>query len=201
MATLDEVKEASDVIAVERKARGFTTPLKDLVTILHCTSNYPAKTTDVNLRAMTTIMRETGLPVGYSDHTLGLAVSTGAVALGASVIEKHFTLDSNLPGPDHKASLEPAQLTALVRQIRDIERALGSAIKEPTASELPVRDVVRRSVTSVRSIAKGAAIASGDIALLRPGTGIAPAQFDAVIGRRAARDIAANETLQWTDLT
>jgi N,N'-diacetyllegionaminate synthase len=170
-----------------------------MVTLLHCTSNYPTDNADVNLRAMNTMARATGLPVGYSDHTLGLAVSTAAVALGATVIEKHFTLDSELPGPDHKASLEPDQLAALVRQIRDVEVALGSDVKAPTASELPVRDLVRRSVTAVRQIAAGAAVGRNDITLLRPGSGIPPIDFDKVIGRKPTRSISAGETLSWSD--
>jgi N,N'-diacetyllegionaminate synthase len=201
MADLNEVVAAVDIIRQTRTAKGLVEPLTKMVTILHCTSNYPTDSADVNLRAMNTMAQATGLPVGYSDHTLGLAVSTAAVALGATVIEKHFTLDRELPGPDHKASLEPDQLDALVRQIRDVEVALGSDVKAPTASELPVRDLVRRSITTVRNIAKGEAISANDIALLRPGTGIPPAQLDAAIGRRAARDIAADETLQWPDLT
>lgn len=200
MAELDEVVAAIGIIRTERENRGFAEPLSDIVTILHCTSNYPAESADVNLRAMNTMARTTGLPVGYSDHTLGLAVSTGAVALGARVIEKHFTLDSELPGPDHRASLEPDQLAALVWQIRDIEQALGSDIKAPTSSELPVRDLVRRSVTAVRAINAGVAIAREDLALMRPGTGIPPVNLENVIGRKSARAIAAGETLVWSDL-
>jgi len=200
MADLDEVVAAVETIRDVRKMKGFGAPLAETVTILHCTSNYPADYADVNLRAMTTIAHTTGLPVGYSDHTLGLAVSTGAVALGATVIEKHFTLDSQLPGPDHKASLEPHQLTALVRQIRDVEIALGSDIKAPTASERPVRDLVRRSVTTTRSVAAGAEIKRDDITLLRPGTGIPPLDFERVVGRKSARDISAGETLNWSDI-
>ncbi|WP_339034779.1 N-acetylneuraminate synthase [Bradyrhizobium symbiodeficiens] len=200
MAELEEVVAAIGIIRAARESRGFAEPLGDIVTILHCTSNYPAESADVNLRAMNTMARTTGLPVGYSDHTLGLAVSTGAVALGARVIEKHFTLDSGLPGPDHKASLEPNQLAALVRQIRDVEQALGSAIKAPTSSELPVRDLVRRSVTAIRALDAGVSIAREDVALMRPGTGIPPISLDKVIGMRTARAIAAGETLVWSDL-
>jgi N,N'-diacetyllegionaminate synthase len=116
------------------------------------------------------------------------------------VIEKHFTLDTSLPGPDHKASLTPQQLTDLVRQIRDVEAAMGSTEKQPTASELPVRALVRRSVTTVRPLAAGAAITKDDIALLRPGTGIAPADFDRVLGATAAHDIPAGTTLTWSDI-
>jgi len=200
MAELDEVVAAVDVIRAARIAHGFAEPLAEMVTILHCTSNYPTENADVNLRAMNTMARTTGLPVGYSDHTLGLAVSTGAVALGATVIEKHFTLDSELPGPDHKASLEPDQLGALVRQIRDVEAALGSDLKTPTASELPIRELVRRSVTTVRSLAAGATVGKDDVTLMRPGTGIPPIDLDKVIGRKSARNISAGETLTWSDI-
>jgi N,N'-diacetyllegionaminate synthase len=200
MANLNEVVAAVDIIRETRRAERLVEPLNEMVTILHCTSNYPTAAADVNLLAMNTMARITGLPVGYSDHTLGLAISTGAVALGAAVIEKHFTLDSELPGPDHKASLEPGQLNALVQQIRDIEAALGSDIKAPTASELPVRDLVRRSVTTTRSIVAGVTVQKDDIALLRPGTGIPPVDLDKVIGRKSVRNISAGETLDWSDL-
>jgi N,N'-diacetyllegionaminate synthase len=149
---------------------------------------------------MQTIACETGLPVGYSDHTLGLAVSTAAVALGAAVIEKHFTLDRNLPGPDHRVSLSPDELGALVRQIRDVEQALGMPEKRPTADELPVRALVRRSVTAVRAKRAGEIMQSNDLALMRPGTGITPGEMDQVIGRVLVRDISAGRTLEWADL-
>jgi N,N'-diacetyllegionaminate synthase len=200
MADLREVVAAVEIVRAERIARGLARPMADMVTILHCTSNYPAECSDVNLRAMDTLARGTGLAIGYSDHTMGLAVSTAAVARGATVIEKHFTLDRLLPGPDHKASLEPDELTALVRQIRDIEQALGSEIKAPTAAELSVRDLVRRSVTSVRPLAAGTTVGKDDVALMRPGTGIPPADLDKVIGRRLARDICAGETMTWSDI-
>lgn len=200
MASMDEIKRAIEVIAHARQEAGHMTPLTDCLTILHCTSNYPAQCSDVNLRAMQTIADETGLPVGYSDHTLGLAVSTAAVALGAKVIEKHFTLNRNLPGPDHKASLTPDELAQLVRQIRDVEAALGSPIKQPTASELPVRALVRRSVTVMQALAAGAVIRNTDVALLRPGNGIPPAELSSIIGKMVARDIEAGTTLQWSDL-
>lgn len=200
MASLQEIEEAVRVIAATRERQGLAGPLAEAVTILHCTSNYPAAFGDVNLRAMGTIAQATGLPVGYSDHTLGIAVSTAAVALGATVIEKHFTLDRNMPGPDHAASLEPAELAAMIGQIRAVEQALGSAVKQPTASELPVRALVRRSVTAVRAIAEGAVVQPADIALQRPGTGIPPAEARQVPGKRARRAIAAGTTLQWSDL-
>jgi N,N'-diacetyllegionaminate synthase len=200
MASIGEIREAVGVIANARARCGFTTPLAQVLTILHCTSNYPAAVSDVNLRAMRTIAAETGFPVGYSDHTLGLAVSTAAVALGAVVIEKHFTLDRTLPGPDHRASLLPEELTNLVRQIRDVELAMGSAVKAPVPAELAIRDLVRRSVTAVRAMKRGAIVSPEDVALLRPGNGIPPRERDAVIGRKTARDIAPGTTLQWLDL-
>lgn len=200
MASLEEIQTAVTVIADERNKHGYLEPLADVLTILHCTSNYPADYTDVNLRAMQTIGGATGIPIGYSDHTLGVSVSTAAVALGAIVIEKHFTLDRNMPGPDHKASLTLEELTQMIGQIRQVEAALGSPVKQPAQSELPVRSLVRRSVTVVRKIAAGQIIEAADIALLRPGTGIAPKDFAAVPGRVAVKEIAAGSTLQWDDL-
>lgn len=200
MATMDEIKIAVAVIAAARAAAGHSGPLADAVTILHCTSNYPAQCSDVNLRAMHSIAVETGLPVGYSDHTLGLAVSTAAVALGARVIEKHFTLDRDMPGPDHKASLTPDQLGELIGQIRDVEAALGSPVKAPTASEWPVRELVRRSVTSTRALPAGTVLSADDLILLRPGNGIPPRELKHTIGRVLKRDVAAGSTLQLQDL-
>lgn len=200
MATMMEIQRAVEVIASARARDGHLASLSEMLTVLHCTSNYPAQCQDVNLRAMQSLAEQTRLPVGYSDHTLGLAVSTAAVALGAVVIEKHFTLDRNLAGPDHKASLTPPELGQLVRQIRDVEDALGSAIKQPSASELPVRALVRRSVTLVKPVCAGALIQRSDVALLRPGTGIAPGELAIVIGKLAARDLPADTTLQWSDV-
>ncbi|MFP9135996.1 N-acetylneuraminate synthase [Devosia sp. XGJD_8] len=192
MATLDEVRDAADVVRSQPTAGGLT--------VLHCTSNYPAAPEDVNLLAMHTIGRELHVPVGYSDHTLGITVSVAAVALGAEVIEKHFTLDKSLPGPDHQASLDPQELLAMVAAIRVVEAAKGDGVKAPRASELPVRNLVRRSITAAANIASGAEIRSADLVLLRPGNGIPPAGLDTVIGRKAARDIAAGQTLAWSDL-
>ena len=200
MADLAEVEEAVAVIAAVRAAHGFAAPLASMLTILHCTSNYPAAPGDVNLRAMTTIAGATGMAVGYSDHTLGMAVSTAAVALGATVIEKHFTLDRTLPGPDHRASLMPDELAALIGQIRTVEAALGSPEKAPTAAELPVRAVARRSVSSARALTAGTVLAADDLVLLRPGTGIAPKYYEALPGRVLARDVAAGMPLAWDDL-
>jgi len=201
MATLDEIVDAVAVISQARAEAGLTTPLAQMLTILHCTSNYPAAPSDVNLRAMRTIAEATGLPVGYSDHTLGLAVSTAAVALGATVIEKHFTLDVTLPGPDHRASLTVEQLADLVRQIRDVEVALGSSVKAPTEAELPVRAVARRSVTARSALPAGHVVTLDDLILLRPASGIAPRYRDDVIGRTLRHSVDAGQPLIWGDLS
>ena len=200
MATLAEIQRAVEVVAAARVRAGHLAPLAEILTILHCTSSYPTQYWEVNLRAMQTIAKQTSLPVGYSDHTLGLVVSTAAVALGGVIIEKHFTLDRDFEGPDHKASLIPEELGQLVRQIRDLEVALGSPIKQPSLSELGVRSLVRRSVTAVKSIRAGALIQQDDVTLLRPGSGIPPGEMALVIGKTAVRDIPANTTLQWSDV-
>ncbi len=201
MATMEEITDAVAVIAETRTKRGLTAPLEQAVTILHCTSNYPAAPADVNLRAMRTIAEVTGLPVGYSDHTLGLAVSTAAVALGAVVIEKHFTLDPTLPGPDHRASLTVTKLTALVRQIRDVEAALGSSVKAPTAAEIPVRAVARRSVMARRPLPAGHVLSEDDLILLRPASGIAPRFVHTLPGRALQTDVEAGQPLSWDMLS
>jgi len=200
MATLAEVEEAVTVIADERRLAGLEGTMKEMVTILQCTSNYPAAVSNVNLNAMLTMGRVTGLPMGYSDHTLGLTVSTAAVAMGAVIIEKHFTLDKEMPGPDHSASLNPNELTALVQSIRDVEAALGDGVKTPSASELPVRALVRRSVTTVRPITAGSLLQPGDVTLKRPGSGIEPKDLERAIGRTVKSDIAEGKTLVWADL-
>jgi N,N'-diacetyllegionaminate synthase len=200
MATLAEVQQAVEVIRETRARCGFGEPLERGLTLLHCTSDYPAAFDDVNLRAMDTIARATGVPAGYSDHTAGTTVAVAAVARGATVIEKHFTLDRGLPGPDHMASLEPDELLDLVTRIRDVERVLGSPTKQPSASELRVRALVRRSVTLTRAVQSGEPIGREDVALMRPGDGIEPKDLDAVIGCRAARRLDAGITLQWSDL-
>lgn len=197
MATMNEITEAVAVIADTRARRRLAAPLESMVTILHCTSNYPAAPSDVNLRAMNTIGEVTGLPIGYSDHTLGPAVSTAAVALGATVIEKHFTLDAGLPGPDHRASLTVEQLAELVRQIRVVEQALGSPAKAPTPAELPVRAVARRSVMARADLPAGHVLSLDDLILLRPATGIAPKHFDALPGRTIKTAVAAGQPLTW----
>lgn len=201
MSSLEEVKEAVEAVQEERKERGFSEPLANVLTILHCTSNYPARVEDVNLKAMQTMAEELELPVGYSDHTDGIFVSVAAVALGARVIEKHFTLDRSLPGPDQKASLEPEELELLVQQIRQIEACLGDGVKAPRDSELPVRELVRRSVTLATNKEAGEAIEFEDLALLRPGTGIAPKHLNDVVGKRLKSTMEAGSVLTWYDIT
>jgi N-acetylneuraminate synthase/N,N'-diacetyllegionaminate synthase len=188
MATLGEVEEALNVIRNEG--------VKDVI-LLHCVSNYPAKIEDVNLRAMETLKQAFKIPVGFSDHTLGITVPIAAVASGACVIEKHFTLDRNLPGPDHKASLEPNELKELVKAIRDVERSLGDGLKRPTKTEEEIKKVARRSIVAKVDILKGTIIAEDMLDVKRPGTGIEPKHLNFVIGRRAKEDIRKDEFVIW----
>lgn len=199
MADMAEVAEAVDVIRRCWQDTGIT-PEPGMLTVLHCTSNYPAAMEDVNLRAMPSMAAHLGLPVGYSDHTAGLEVAVAAVALGATVIEKHFTLDCSLPGPDHKASLEPGDFARMVREIRHIEQALGDGMKTPRKAELPVRDLVRRSVTTLRPLAAGSILQASDVGLLRPGNGIPPKALEQTYGRTLCHDLPAGTTLTWDDL-
>jgi N,N'-diacetyllegionaminate synthase len=170
------------------------------VSLLHCTSNYPAAFEDVNLTAMQSMARDIGVPVGYSDHTSGITIAPVAVGLGATIIEKHFTMDRKLPGPDHAASLEVHELVAMVRAIRDVEAALGDGIKAPRAVELPVRDLVRRSVSARRDLAAGAVLTREDLVLLRPATGIAPKELEGTIGRKLGKAVAAGSVIKASDL-
>jgi N-acetylneuraminate synthase len=199
MSTLPEVKEAVDRIGRARSGSGHLMS-GDALVLLHCTSNYPAAPEEANLRAMVTLHETFEVPAGYSDHTQTLSIPVAAAALGAAVIEKHFTLDCTLPGPDHNASLDPPSFASMVKMVREVEAGLGTGTKEPVASELPIRDLVRRSVTVTRSVRSGEALEAADLALLRPGSGIAPRELGAVIGRRAARDLEAGTTLHWNDL-
>lgn len=182
MATLGEVETA--VRAIE--AAG-----DPQVVLLHCLSNYPADPAETNLRAMATMRAAFGLEVGYSDHTSGLEVAFAAVALGAVVIEKHFTLDRSLPGPDHQASLEPAELEALIRGIRTIEHALGDGHKRPQPSELDTARVARKSLVASVAIPAGTVLSHDMVAVRRPGTGLPPAMLEQIAGRRSRVDIAA----------
>lgn len=184
MSTLQEVKEAINTI--KRTAN------KKII-LLHCVSNYPAKLEDSNLKAIQTMKKSFNLHVGYSDHTLGITASIAAAALGACIIEKHFTLNRKLPGPDHKTSLEPDKLGEMVVRIREVEKALGDGIKRPTKSEEAVRNVVRRSIVARVNIPRGAVITEDMLELKRPGTGLGSRYLKKVIGKKTKKDIMADE--------
>jgi len=188
MATLGEVEAALDVLEVSGTSR-------ENMVVLHCTTEYPTPMGEVNLRAMQNMGNALGVAVGYSDHTVGIEVSVAAVALGAVVIEKHFTLDRNLPGPDHKASLEPAELAAMVKAIRNVEVALGNGVKRPTLSETKNRPIARKSLVAAVPIAKGEVFSPHNIAVKRPGTGMSPMRWDELLGRMALRDYATDEQI------
>jgi sialic acid synthase SpsE len=183
MATMDEVDAALEV---------FT---NCDVTLLHCTTEYPCPYDSVNLLAMLKLKDRFGRPVGYSDHTQGLEVPVAAVALGASVIEKHFTLSRDMEGPDHRASLEPAELKALVAAIRNVECSLGTGCKRPDPVELKNITVARKSIVAKRAIRKGEIFSEDNLTTMRPGIGISPMQWDNVIGAAAARDYAAGDLI------
>lgn len=189
MATLGEIEAALDVL----EQAGT---LRDRITVLHCNTEYPTPMADVNLRAMLTIRDAFGVAVGYSDHTAGIEVAIAAVALGATVIEKHFTLDRNLPGPDHKASLEPDELKAMVAAIRNIEIALGDGIKRLTPSEARNKPIVRKSLVASQIIKAGEVFSAQNITTKRPGTGISPMRWDEVMGRTSPRDFVADELIE-----
>jgi N,N'-diacetyllegionaminate synthase len=189
MATLGEIEAAIDVLEQTGTSRAN-------MTILHCTTEYPTPMAEVNLRAMQSIHTAFGVAVGYSDHTPGIEVAIAAVALGASVIEKHFTLDRTLPGPDHKASLEPAELKAMVAAIRNIEVALGDGIKRLTPSEAKNKPIARKSLVASQAIKAGEVFSVENITAKRPGTGISPMRWDEVIGRPAPRDFSADELIK-----
>ncbi len=189
MANLGEIEAA--LAALE--AAG--TPRRQ-ITVLHCSTEYPAPMAEVNLQAMPVMARAFGVQVGYSDHTEGIEVAIAAVAMGASVIEKHFTLDRALPGPDHRASIEPDELARMVRSIRNIELALGDGVKRPSASEEKNRLVARKSLFAACAIAKGELFSEQNLVAKRPGTGISPMRLDELLGRAAARDFVADELIQ-----
>lgn len=189
MANLADIEAAIEAI----EANG--TP-RSQITLLHCTTEYPTPMEEVNLRAMLSIKQAFGVEVGYSDHTPGIEVPIAAVAMGARIIEKHFTLDCNLPGPDHRASLEPQQLAAMVRGIRNIEQALGDGIKRPSSSELKNKPIARKSIVALRDIRAGELFSPENLTTKRPGTGISPMQWDAVIGKTAPRDFASDELIE-----
>lgn len=187
MCTMDEVREAVAVLN-----RFGTTD----ITLLHCTTEYPAPYDSVNLRAMQTLQKEFGCRAGYSDHTGGIEVSVAAVAMGACVIEKHFTLDQNMEGPDHKASLEPEELRQMVRSIRNVETALGDGIKRPSEVEMKNMAVARKSIVAARDIKKGELLTEENVTTKRPGSGISPMLWDTVIGTKAVRDFREDELIE-----
>jgi len=189
MANLGEIEAAINVVEQAGTPR-------DKITVLHCTTEYPTPMDDVNLHAMVNIGKAFGVSVGYSDHTPGIEVPIAAVALGATVIEKHFTLDRTLPGPDHRASLEPDELKVMVQGIRNIEKALGDGIKRPSPSELKNKPIARKSLVAARPIRAGEAFSEDNLMAKRPGTGISPMQWDEVIGRTAPRDFSEDELIE-----
>ncbi|WP_148717325.1 N-acetylneuraminate synthase [Chitinolyticbacter meiyuanensis] len=190
MATVAEIDDAVRVLL----AHGLR---REQLAILHCNTEYPTPLSDVNLRAMPNLGALFGAAYGYSDHTAGEAISVAAVALGARVIEKHFTLDRNLPGPDHKASLEPGELASMVAAIRAVETALGNGIKQPTPSEAKNRPIARKSIVAARAIRAGEVFGADNLAIKRPGTGISPMRWPELIGRTASRDYAEDEVIAW----
>lgn len=189
MATMGEIEAAIDVL------ENAGTP-RAAITALHCTTEYPAPMADVNLRAMQSIGTAFGVSVGYSDHTAGIEVAIAAVAMGACVIEKHFSLDRSLPGPDQKASLEPAEFKLMVGAIRNIEIALGDGIKRTTPSEAANKPIVRKSLVASRAIRAGELFCAKNMTTKRPGTGISPMRWDEVIGRPAPRNFSPDELIE-----
>ncbi len=212
MATLAEVEDALALLAFAMSdSDGRPTPeairaayfsetgqrlLRERISLLHCTTEYPAPVAEVNLRAMGTLRAAFGLPVGYSDHTQGIHISVAAVALGATIIEKHFTLDRALPGPDHVASLEPAELTAMVSAIRDVEMALGNGLKLPAPSERKNIAVARKSLVAAAPIKRGEAFSADNLTTKRPGSGISAMRYEQVLGQVATRDYLPDELIQ-----
>jgi N,N'-diacetyllegionaminate synthase len=189
MASLGEIEAALEILEQAGTPR-------NRVTVLHCTTEYPTPMADVNLRAMLTIRDAFGVKVGYSDHTQGFEIAIAAAALGATVIEKHFTLDRNLPGPDHKASLEPGELRSMVAAIRNIEQALGNGMKRLRPIEAKNLSVARKSLVAACVIRAGEVFSEANLLAKRPGTGISPMRWDEVLGRKAPRDFAPDELIE-----
>ena len=188
MSTLEEVRKALNVL-LESGAE------KEKITILHCNTEYPTPIEDVNLKAMLTIRDELGVNIGYSDHTHGIEVPIAAVAMGATVIEKHFTLDRNLPGPDHAASLEPHELKEMVSAIRNIEKAMGDGIKKPSSSETKNISVARKSIVAKKLIKKGERFTTDNLTVKRPGTGISPMKWDKLLGQASKQNFKRDELI------
>ena len=191
MSTIGEIKEALGIIQKEGAEE---------IILLHCVSCYPAKVEDMNLRVIETLGHTFKLPIGLSDHTLGITIPIAAVALGACIIEKHFTLDKNLSGPDHRASLEPEELKEMIKAIRDIERAMGDGIKRPTAEEEENKKAAQRSIVAKVDIPEGVIITEQMLDIKRPGIGIKPKYLDMVVGRRTKENIKLGELITFTRL-
>ena len=189
MATLKEVEEALQILEDAGADR-------NKITVLHCNTAYPSPMQDVNLSAMLTIKEEFGVSVGYSDHTLGFEVAIAAVAMGATVIEKHFTLDCTMGGPDHAASLEPNELKRMVKSIRNIEKAMGDGIKKPSNSEEKNISIVRKSIVASKEIKVGDKFTPDNLNVKRPGTGISPMQWYEVVGKVASKDFEPDELIK-----
>lgn len=192
MSFLEEVRQAVETM------RGVSPEIR--LTLLHCTTSYPCPFEEVNLNAMRTLRETFRVPVGYSDHTLGIEIAVAAAALGAEVIEKHFTLDRRMGGPDHAASLEPDKLRQMVLSIRNVERSMGDGRKEPTSSEEKNKVVVRKSLVSARGLKRGSLLREGDIVIKRPAGGIPPSELQKVIGRTLRVDKGVDELLTWQDV-
>ena len=189
MCEVEEVRDAVNVLL----DNGLT---RDQVSLLHCNTEYPTPFEDVNLKAMNDLVREFGLKVGYSDHTIGIEVPIAAVAMGAEIIEKHFTLDHNMPGPDHKASLEPGELKAMVNAIRNIEKAMGDGKKHVSNSERKNIAVARKSIIAARDIKKGEVLTEENLTVKRPGNGINPMRWNEVVGKNAIHDFVEDELIE-----
>ena len=170
------------------------------IALMHCVSNYPTKYEDTNLSLIQNMKEMFDIPVGFSDHTTGILIPSLAVAKGADIIEKHFTLDKNLPGPDHKLSLDPIEFEQMVKNIRITESAMGDGVKKITDDEVTMKGIGRRSLTSTADIPKGEKISKDKIMILRPGTGIAPKYIDFVVGKTAGKDIKKNQTINWDSI-
>ena len=187
MSTLAEVEVAVKVLSDEGAGK---------ISLLHCTTQYPTPYDSVNLNAMITLKEKTGLDVGYSDHTNGIEIAVAAVAMGASIIEKHFTLDRNMPGPDHKASLEPKELKQMVQAIRHVESAFGNGVKAPAETEKENMNIARKSIVAKRFIRKGESFTEDNITTKRPGSGVNPMLWNSILGTKAIRDFGEDELIE-----
>jgi N,N'-diacetyllegionaminate synthase len=195
MATLEEIEQAIHVL-IEGGIK------RTQITVLHCNTEYPTPMADVNLRAMHTIQSDLNVKIGYSDHTLGIEVPIAAVAMGARVIEKHFTLDNAMPGPDHKASLEPLELKAMVSAIRNIELAIGgSGQKVPSASELKNKVVARKSICYAKDLNPNEIISKSHLIMLRPGSGVSPMEYQQVLGKKLNKQVNKGDLFEWSDIS